>query len=53
MDEDREAEAYDVLSSQLPDTAVVSVGHRSTLRAKHQRELKLAGSGQWEIHDIV
>ena len=53
MDEDREAEAYDVLSSQLPDTAVVSVGPRSTLRAKHQRELKLAGSGQWEIHDIV
>jgi ABC-type uncharacterized transport system fused permease/ATPase subunit len=29
--------AADPLAERLPDTTVVSIGHRSTLRAFHQR----------------
>ncbi len=52
LDEPREAEMYQMLARELPDMGVVSVGHRSTLFAQHQQELRLAGDGSWEIRAI-
>lgn len=49
MDEAREAEAYDVLKELLPEMAVVSVGHRSTLLQKHDKRLLLTGRGSWQL----
>lgn len=51
MDEMREAEAYDILKAALPEMAVVSVGHRSTLQAKHDKLLRLKESGSWELSE--
>ena len=44
LDEPSETVLYELLFSRLPQTAIISVGHRSTLRALHQRELKLEGA---------
>ena len=49
LDEQREAEAYDALKELLPDMAVVSVGHRSTLLKKHDKKLQLTGEGGWKL----
>ena len=43
LDEAREARLYDLLRSELPNAGIVSVGHRSTLFARHDSELSLAG----------
>ncbi len=52
MDEQREAEAYDILKELLPEMAVVSVGHRSTLFKKHDKKLQLTGSG-WQLSPLT
>ncbi|SHL10691.1 putative ATP-binding cassette transporter [Selenomonas ruminantium] len=52
LDEPREAEMYQMLAKELPDMGVVSVGHRSTLFAQHQQELRLAGDGSWILKAI-
>ncbi|SDP77819.1 ABC transporter ATP-binding protein/permease [Selenomonas ruminantium] len=52
LDEPREAEMYQMLAQELPDMGVVSVGHRSTLFAQHQQELRLAGDGTWILKAI-
>ena len=49
LDEAREAQAYDVLAQLLPDMAVVSVGHRSTLLGYHDKQLKLKNDGSWQL----
>lgn len=41
MDEGMEADLYKTLKARLPDTTIVSVGHRSSLKAFHQREIRL------------
>lgn len=41
MDEASEASAYAVLKDQLPETALISIGHRSTLRAMHDRVIMM------------
>jgi putative ATP-binding cassette transporter len=41
LDEALEAEIYDVLSEVLPNTTIVSIGHRSTLMALHRRHIKM------------
>ena len=41
LDEAAEARLYALLRSQLPDTTVVSIGHRSTLNAYHQRRIEM------------
>jgi len=43
LDEPSEGELYRLLFDHLPQTAIISVGHRSTLRQLHERELKLEG----------
>lgn len=52
MDEQREAEAYDILKELLPEMAVISVGHRSTLFKKHDKRLQLTGSG-WQLSSLA
>lgn len=52
LDEPREAQAYEILHQLLPQMAVVSVGHRSSLLHCHDKQLVLAGDGYWKLQDI-
>ena len=45
LDEDIEARLYGLLRDRLPGTTIVSVGHRSTLRAFHARRLVVTPNG--------
>jgi putative ATP-binding cassette transporter len=45
LDEAAEAVLYDLLEKELPATTIVSIGHRSTLQAFHQRIIVLSPSG--------
>jgi putative ATP-binding cassette transporter len=46
VDEAAEAKLYRLIEQRLPDTTVVSIGHRSTLRAFHQRNAALTPVGE-------
>lgn len=52
LDEPREARLYELLRRELPCTGLVSVGHRQTLFAQHDKELHLSG-GVCALRDIV
>jgi putative ATP-binding cassette transporter len=41
LDESSEAQLYRLLRERLPDTTIVSIGHRSTLKEFHDRVLEL------------
>ncbi len=41
LDETSEAAIYNVLAEKLPQTTVISIGHRSTLMAFHRRKIEL------------
>src|ERR1700760_3722573 len=45
VDEATEARLYRLIEQKLPDTTVVSIGHRSTLRTFHSRNAALAPAG--------
>jgi putative ATP-binding cassette transporter len=45
LDEPSEAALYRLLEQKLPATTIVSIGHRSTLEAFHQRNVVLARDG--------
>jgi putative ATP-binding cassette transporter len=45
LDEASEARLYRLLQARLPKTTIVSIGHRSTLNAFHQRKLSLEADG--------
>jgi putative ATP-binding cassette transporter len=45
LDEPAEAALYRLIEDRLPDTTIVSIGHRSTLEAFHQRNLALVRDG--------
>ncbi len=49
MDEELEAKSYDLLKENLPEMAVVSVGHRSSIVERHNVILRLIGNGAWMI----
>lgn len=51
MDEGLEDAMYRLVRERLPDTILVSVGHRSTLFAHHDLQLRLhgQGTGQWSL----
>ena len=52
LDESSEAALYRLLEEKLPATTIVSIGHRSTLEAFHQRNVTLARSGdQFSLQD--
>jgi vitamin B12/bleomycin/antimicrobial peptide transport system ATP-binding/permease protein len=45
LDEASEARLYRLLEEKLPTTTIVSIGHRSTLEAFHQRHVVLSREG--------
>lgn len=45
LDEPSEAALYRLLAEKLPQTTVVSIGHRSTLDAFHQRNISMVRDG--------
>jgi putative ATP-binding cassette transporter len=45
LDENSEAELYGLLRERLPDTAIISIGHRQSLRRFHDRFMELSGDG--------
>jgi len=45
LDEPSEAALYHLLQEKLPGTTMVSIGHRATLEAFHQRKVTLARDG--------
>ena len=52
LDEPREKAMYELLKAELPNLSIVSVGHRSTLYAQHEKELHLVGDGGWTLQPI-
>jgi putative ATP-binding cassette transporter len=54
LDEPSEAKLYRLLQERLPDAAIISIGHRSTLEAFHQRRLKLEPQdGQHQVREAA
>jgi putative ATP-binding cassette transporter len=52
LDEAAEAAVYKLLEERLPDTTVVSIGHRSTLAAFHTRKLSVSRDGdRFQLRD--
>lgn len=49
LDEPAERTMYRMLKEKLPDTALISVGHRSTLKEFHAKKLTIDGTGKWQI----
>ena len=47
VDEEMEAKLYQLVRARLNRATVISVGHRSTLRAWHESRLNLTGEGTW------
>jgi putative ATP-binding cassette transporter len=45
LDEPSEAALYGLLEEKLPATTIISIGHRSTLAAFHQRNVVLVRDG--------
>jgi putative ATP-binding cassette transporter len=45
LDEPSEAALYKLLAEKLPQTTVISIGHRSTLEAFHQRNISMVRNG--------
>ena len=52
MDEGLEYAMYQLLRQSLPDTIMVSVGHRSSLLDFHSQELELLGDGKWRLSPL-
>ncbi len=48
LDEGLEQSLYTLLREELPDTTIVSIGHRSSLRRFHDELLELLGDGRWQ-----
>ncbi len=49
LDEQSEAHLYGLLKARLPNSIMVSVGHRSTLQPFHSRLLRWQEGGQWQF----
>ena len=49
LDEGLEQALYTLVREELPDSVIVSVGHRSTLGRFHAERLELLGEGRWRV----
>ncbi|MCV6964388.1 ABC transporter ATP-binding protein/permease [Mycobacterium intermedium] len=49
LDEGLEFMLYSLVRTELPDTILVSVSHRSTVEQHHTHELHLLGDGEWRL----
>lgn len=52
MDEGLEHAMYRLLRTALPDSILISVGHRSSLLEFHTQELEVLGGGAWKLSDL-
>lgn len=52
IDEGLEYALYDLVRTELPETIVVSVAHRSTVDVHHTQRLELSGRGTWELGSV-
>ena len=52
IDEGLEHALYQLVRSELPQTIVVSVAHRSTVDVHHTERLELDGQGSWELTQV-
>lgn len=53
LDEPTERVIYNLLKARLPQTSIVSVGHRHTLLEHHSTKLELDLDGNWDIQTIT
>ena len=53
MDEGLEHAMYLLLRDALPESILVSVGHRSSLLEFHTQELTLLGEGAWRLSELA
>src|SRR5690242_10382731 len=49
LDEGLEFLLYNLVRTELPNTILVSVSHRSTVEQHHTHELELLGEGEWRF----
>lgn len=49
LDEPSEARLYRLIAGKLPATTIVSIGHRSTLNAFHNRNVRLVRNGELHV----
>ena len=49
LDEGLEDAMYRLIRRELPNTTIISVGHRSTLVPLHKKRLELKTDGHWEL----
>lgn len=49
LDEGLEFLLYQLVRTELPDTILVSVSHRTTVEQHHTHELHLLGDGEWRL----
>ncbi|AEE14883.1 Xenobiotic-transporting ATPase [Thermodesulfobium narugense DSM 14796] len=52
LDEKSERMLYDKLKNELSNSAVISVGHRSSLLSYHEKKLIILGAGKWSLERI-
>ena len=52
LDEPAENRLYQLLVEVLPESAIISVGHRSSLLQHHQYCLRLQGNGAWVLEVV-
>ena len=50
LDEGMEYAMYRLIREELPNTTIISVGHRSTLVPLHQQQLELHTDGSWAFN---
>ena len=50
LDEGMEHAMYRLIREELPNTTIISVGHRSTLVPLHQQQLELHTDGSWAFN---
>jgi putative ATP-binding cassette transporter len=53
IDEGLENALYQLIRSELPETILVSVAHRSTVDVHHTKRLELDGQGSWDLEPIT
>jgi ABC-type uncharacterized transport system, permease and ATPase components len=49
LDEPTERQLYRLLREKLPNTAIISIGHRNTLHSFHTKKLNLVTGGAWSL----
>jgi putative ATP-binding cassette transporter len=52
LDEGLELMLYQLVRTELPETILVSVSHRSTVEQHHSKQLRLVGDGEWHLSSI-